>query len=50
LAGVVTGVAHELGIKIRWGGDWDQDGEWKDERFVDMPHYELLTAGSGDQK
>jgi peptidoglycan LD-endopeptidase CwlK len=42
LAGTVLRIANELGIKIRWGGDWDQDGDWKDERFSDMPHYELV--------
>lgn len=35
-------VAAKLGIKIRWGGDWDNDGDWRDERFLDMPHYELV--------
>ena len=38
----VLAKADELGIKIRWGGDWNQNGEWKDERFLDMPHYELM--------
>jgi len=32
---------------IRWGGDWDLDGDWKDERFLDMPHYELIGAEYG---
>ena len=41
LAGYVQAVADDLGIKIRWGGDWDQDGRTADERFVDMPHFEL---------
>lgn len=26
---------------IRWGGDWDRDGDWKDERFFDGCHFEL---------
>lgn len=33
--------AIELGIAIRWGGDWDRDGDWQDERFFDGPHFEL---------
>lgn len=33
--------ASELGIKIRWGGDWNMDGDWKDESFYDGPHFEL---------
>jgi hypothetical protein len=31
-----------MGIAIRWGGDWDQDGFVADERFLDMPHFELI--------
>ena len=41
-AGYVLGVAKELGIKVRWGGDWDGDLNFRDEKFRDFPHYELL--------
>lgn len=39
--------AKDLGVKIRWGGDWDGDGKTraegdKDERFIDLPHFEIL--------
>lgn len=39
--------AKARGVDIRWGGDWDRDGQTRDdsdpdERFVDLPHYELL--------
>jgi hypothetical protein len=30
-----------MGIELRWGGDWDQDFEVKDNRFDDFPHFEL---------
>ena len=40
-AGFVLGVANQMGIKLRWGGDWDQDFEVKDNRFDDFPHFEL---------
>jgi peptidoglycan LD-endopeptidase CwlK len=33
--------AKELGIPIRWGGDWDGDGDMKDQKFNDLVHYEL---------
>jgi peptidoglycan L-alanyl-D-glutamate endopeptidase CwlK len=36
--------ARELGVSIRWGGDWDMDGDYKDERFYDGPHFELLRS------
>ena len=33
--------AKDLKLKVRWGGDWDGDGDSKDERFLDIPHWEL---------
>ena len=42
LAGYVQAVADDLGIRIRWGGDWNSNGRTADERFVDMPHFELV--------
>ena len=42
-AGYVQGVAEELNIKIRWGGDWDGDKHFKDQRFDDLVHFELIT-------
>lgn len=33
--------AAELGINIRWGADWDMDGDSSDERFLDFPHFEI---------
>lgn len=42
LAGYILRIAHEKGINIRWGGDWDSDGETKDNRFNDLPHFELI--------
>lgn len=33
--------ADELGILLRWGGDWNMNGEWRDEKFVDWVHWEL---------
>lgn len=41
-AGVVIGIASQMGIGIRWGGDWDRDTEVKDNKFDDLPHFELI--------
>lgn len=41
LAKHMLNAASELGVKIRWGGDWNMNGEWKDESFYDGPHFEL---------
>lgn len=43
LAHYVLGVAAGLGVSLRWGGDWDRDYESADERFIDMPHFELTA-------
>jgi peptidoglycan L-alanyl-D-glutamate endopeptidase CwlK len=41
-AGYVRGVAEQMGIKIRWGGDWNGNFEIRDEKFRDLPHFELI--------
>jgi len=42
-AGYVQRVAHELGVLIRYGGDWDGDTRAKgDQSFFDLVHFELL--------
>ena len=33
--------AKELGIKIRWGKDWDMDGKSGEKGESDSPHWEL---------
>lgn len=33
--------AKELGIKIRWGADWDMDGVARERGETDSPHFEL---------
>lgn len=30
-------ITHE----IRWGGDWDSDGDLNDQTFIDYPHFEI---------
>lgn len=42
LAGVIMGIAASMGIKLRWGGDWDSDNDQSDERFRDFGHFEIL--------
>jgi len=49
-ASFVLGVAEmmyargEISHKIRWGGDWDMDFDTKDNRFNDLPHFELIRG------
>ena len=46
-AGYVQGIARALydmeriDHLIRWGGDWDSDGEVKDNNFDDLVHIEI---------
>lgn len=40
-AGFVLATANQLGIKVRFGADWDGDLNFKEEKFKDLPHWEL---------
>lgn len=40
-AGYVLGTADAMGIKLRWGGDWDGDRDFGDQTFMDLVHFEL---------
>ena len=40
-AGFVIGIAQSMGIKLRWGGDWNMNFEVDDNKFDDFPHFEL---------
>jgi len=42
--GIVVAVANRLGIKIRWGGDWDSDRDLNDQTFMDLVHYERILT------
>lgn len=45
LGGLFIAAGAVLGIPIRYGGDWDMDGETTDQRLMDWGHVEL--GGSG---
>ena len=43
MAGLIMGISRSLGIKLRWGGNWDQDGEpITDQDFQDLVHFEIV--------
>lgn len=46
LSETVFRVANSLGIHIRWGGDFNQDGSKTTNDAWDLPHYELTTKKS----
>jgi len=40
-AGFVLGIAKAKGIDLVWGGDWDGDWVYNDQKFHDLPHFQL---------
>jgi len=42
MAGLIVGIGYARGIEIRWGGDWDRDGQISDNNFDDLFHFELV--------
>jgi peptidoglycan LD-endopeptidase CwlK len=42
LVGYIERIADDLGVRIRWGGDWNENFRTRDERLIDMPHIELV--------
>ena len=42
LAGVMFRAASIENVKIRWGADWDNDGNYREKGETDSPHFELV--------
>jgi hypothetical protein len=42
LAGFVLCTAQRMGIKLRWGGDWNGNLDTRDEKFRDLGHFEIV--------
>lgn len=41
VAKAMFAAAGELGVNIRWGADWDQDGNPRERGETDSPHFEI---------
>lgn len=41
IAAAMFRAAKQLGVKIRWGADWDGDGKPREKGETDSPHFEL---------
>lgn len=39
--GYVCATARQMGLPLRWGGDWDNDTMINDQTFNDLVHFEL---------
>jgi peptidoglycan L-alanyl-D-glutamate endopeptidase CwlK len=42
MAGAILAAAHAEGIALRWGGDWNRNGNLNDQTFYDLAHFELV--------
>jgi peptidoglycan L-alanyl-D-glutamate endopeptidase CwlK len=40
--GFVLGIASQMGIAIRWGGDWNRNTLVNDQTLNDLPHFEIF--------
>jgi len=38
---------QKLGVPIRWGADWDGDGQHTDHSFIDWVHFEIPKGAPG---
>ena len=41
MGGMLRGLGKAMGVNIRWGGDWDSDGDIHDNKFDDLVHVEI---------
>ena len=44
LAGAILEAAESFDTEVRWGGDWDRDGDLYDQTFMDLGHFELVSV------
>jgi len=42
IAGHAIRIGTAQGVRIRWGGDWDEDGSMTDQNFDDLFHLEIV--------
>ena len=46
IAGCFIAAAKQMGITLRWGGDWDSDGQTTDQTLLDWGHVEITWSES----
>jgi peptidoglycan L-alanyl-D-glutamate endopeptidase CwlK len=42
IAGLLFAAAQSLGAQLRWGGDWDTDGNTREHKLQDWGHMEII--------
>ena len=48
VAGRAIEYAKARGITLRWGGDWNRNGDLSDQNFDDLYHLEIVESESSD--
>ena len=43
LAGIIYYVSRQLGIEIRFGGNWSMSWQFENQKFDDLVHFELVN-------
>lgn len=44
IAGRAIEIGKRRGLVLRWGGDWDRDGDLSDNDFDDLYHLEIVDG------
>ena len=44
VAGHAIRIAAEQGVTLRWGGDWNRNGDLTDQKFDDLFHLEIVEC------
>lgn len=42
LAGLMMATAKKFNVRLRWGGDFNMNNNFKDSQLVDLVHFELI--------
>lgn len=42
---IMSAIKYAKALEFTWGGDWDNDGDWRDETFLDSPHLQFNFKG-----
>lgn len=46
MAEAIIKASEKVGVPLRWGGDWDGDGDITDQNLIDLAHFEETLKGN----
>lgn len=44
---ILDAIKYAKTLGFTWGGDWNNNGDWRDEKFLDSPHLQFEYKGYG---